>query len=102
MGKKYILFLFMFFTFLLGKAQNIIVSPGDMPISVIACDDPATFSFRVSGPLNSGSQISITLPEGSKYLNLLTTGVTETITPTGATLKFNFCSGSRCRISSKL
>ncbi|MBL4560473.1 MAG: DUF11 domain-containing protein, partial [Labilibaculum sp.] len=65
-----------FFSFSI-HAQNISVNPSaDMPANVVACGDPANFTFRVYGPLASGEQINVQLPPRAEYVSLVSTGVT--------------------------
>ena len=80
MNKKnyFLLFLFFLGSFLV-RAQNITVQAVDMPTSVVACGNQATFAFNVFGPLAAGSEITATLPAGSKYASLVSGDVTVTV-----------------------
>ena len=91
MIKKTILnFLFIILANVYMFAQNVIINPGDMPSSVVACGDPSTFSVNVFGPISSGTVVSTTLPTGIKFNSLITSGVTATATANGV----NFTIGS--------
>ncbi len=60
-------------------AQNIYIPSNGMPSEVVACGEPASFRFKVFGPLAAGDQLRIDLPLGVTFEGLAVSSATATV-----------------------
>jgi len=82
---KIILLTILFFNIVISYAQNIYLPSNGMPSEVVACGEPASFRFKVFGPLAVGDKIQIDLPIGVEFSALNVSGATATVDVTDPT-----------------